>query len=57
MVALTPCAASTELANRRSSNGFTALSAEDDEQSEAEEDSKEAAEEDDGDLVAAEQHK
>ncbi|KAL3139966.1 hypothetical protein ABBQ38_004253 [Trebouxia sp. C0009 RCD-2024] len=47
----------TEMANRRSSTGFPALSAEDDEQPEAEQDSKEAAEEDDGDLVAAEQHK
>lgn len=45
------------MANRRSSTGFPALSAEDDEQPEAEQDSKEAAEEDDGDLVAAEQHK
>lgn len=45
------------MANRRSSNGFTALSPEDGEQAEAEQDSKETAEEDDGDLVAAEQHK
>lgn len=50
----------TELSNRRSSSGFTALSAPpatDGEQPEAEQEGEEAALQDEGDLVAAEQSK
>lgn len=57
VVRLTPGAAPAEMNNRRSSNGFTALSAVDDEQPDAEQDSEEEGQQDDGDLVAAEQHK
>ena len=55
-----PAADPGDTSNRRSSNGFTALSAPpamDDEQAEAEQDSEEEAVQDEGDLVAAEQNK
>lgn len=57
---LTPSATVTELSNRRSSNGFTALSAlpaMDGEQHEAEQEDEAEAAQDEGDLVAAEQSK
>lgn len=57
---LTLGATVTELSNRRSSNGFTALSAlpaMDGQQQEAEQEGEEEAAQDEGDLVAAEQSK
>ena len=54
------CASAAELSNRRSSSGFTALSAPpaiDGDQPEADQESEEAAVQDEGDLVAAEQSK
>lgn len=60
MFPTTPCAFATELSNRRSSSGFSALSAPpavDGKQPAAEQASEETAVQDEGDLVAAEQSK